>query len=112
MALDGTYTLARLVATAVLNAIWQGLALTALTWAILHLSPRLSAATRHGIWLATLATVLALPFLGLAIPSSGDAIHATQAVPVEVSSGWLMVLFAGWAIGAAVMLGRLAWSYG
>jgi beta-lactamase regulating signal transducer with metallopeptidase domain len=47
--------------TQLLNSLWQGAALTAIVWALLKTFPRLSAATRYGIWWITLLAVLLLP---------------------------------------------------
>lgn len=49
--------------SALVNAWWQGLVLTALVWLVLRDSPRLSASTRLAIWQVTLAVVLLLPML-------------------------------------------------
>src|ERR1019366_3477117 len=112
MALDGFDTLARLLATAVLNGVWQGLALTAIAWMVLRLAPGSSAATRYGIWSATLAVVLALPVLHLTTASAYGSVHGSPVAPIQLSSRWPAVLLTGWALVAALMLGRLAWSYG
>lgn len=49
------------VLDAVVNTLWQAVAVTALVWAVLKFTPRVNAATRHAIWWATLAVVLMLP---------------------------------------------------
>ncbi len=46
--------------TALVNALWQGLAVTAITALLLKSLPHSSAATRHSIWWAALTTVLGL----------------------------------------------------
>ncbi len=46
---------------AVINTLWQAVAVAALVWAALRFMPRMNAATRHAIWWATLAIVLVLP---------------------------------------------------
>ena len=44
-----------------INSLWQGIAVTALIWLLLKLLPRLSSATRYGIWWITLLAVALLP---------------------------------------------------
>lgn len=46
---------------ALLNSVWQGAAVAAVAWAILRFSPKMNAATRHAVWWAVLAVVVALP---------------------------------------------------
>jgi bla regulator protein BlaR1 len=47
---------------AVVNSLWQAVAITAAVWLVLRFATRLNAATRHAIWWAALAVVLILPF--------------------------------------------------
>src|ERR1700733_3181204 len=47
--------------SAVLNTLWQALAVTAVVWFILRLMPRVNAATRHAAWWAVLALVVLMP---------------------------------------------------
>ena len=68
------------VLSALLNGAYQGLLLTAVIWTGLKLLPRGNAATRHSVWLVTLAVVAALPVLHLLL--SGAVEEATQ-VPVD-----------------------------
>ncbi len=46
---------------AVINALWQAVAVAVLVRLALRFMPRMNAATRHAIWWATLAVVLVLP---------------------------------------------------
>ncbi len=46
---------------AVLNTLWQALAVAAVMWFILRLMPRVNAATRHAVWWAVLALVVLMP---------------------------------------------------
>jgi uncharacterized protein (TIGR03435 family) len=46
---------------ALINTLWQAVAVTVLVWLALRFMPRMNAATRHAIWWATLALVLILP---------------------------------------------------
>ena len=47
---------------AVLNTLWQALAVAAVMWFVLRLMPRVNAATRHAVWWAVLALVVLMPF--------------------------------------------------
>ncbi|HKQ78419.1 MAG TPA: M56 family metallopeptidase [Blastocatellia bacterium] len=57
-------SLARLLLEALLNTLWQGMLITALVWLLLRFIKRLSATTRHAVWLVTLLTIGALPLVG------------------------------------------------
>src|SRR5580704_18525345 len=46
---------------ALINTLWQAVAVTVLVWLALRFMPRMNAATRHAIWWATLAVILVLP---------------------------------------------------
>ncbi|MBZ5617958.1 MAG: M56 family metallopeptidase [Acidobacteriia bacterium] len=46
---------------AVLNSLWQAVALAAGAWLAMRLSPRMNAATRHVLWWTVLAVILVLP---------------------------------------------------
>jgi beta-lactamase regulating signal transducer with metallopeptidase domain len=108
----GFDTLARMLAEALLNGLWQGLSLAAMVWCGLRLAPRTGAATRFGIWYATLVVVLALPFVRLATASPDGAGPLAPHTAVHLSAAWPSALVAVWVVIAAVLLGRLAWSYG
>jgi beta-lactamase regulating signal transducer with metallopeptidase domain len=56
---------ARLLLQALLNTLWQGLVIVALAWLLLRLLKRASATTRHAVWLVSLVTIGALPFIAL-----------------------------------------------
>ena len=112
MSLDGFDTLARLLSVAVFNGIWQGVALTALVWLALRLLPPAGAATRFSIWAATLASVVALPVAQLANSLPDPAPSTRAAAPIHLSANAPFFLLAVWAVIAAGLLGRLAWSYG
>ena len=53
--------LARVLVTALLNSLWQGVLLVALVWLLLRLSRRASATTRHAVWLVSLLALVLLP---------------------------------------------------
>src|SRR5690349_19977361 len=112
MSLDAFDTLTRLLSVAVFNGLWQGVALTALIWLVLRLLTTAGAATRFSIWAATLASVVALPVAQLAnsLPDPAPSTHA--AAPIHVSANAPFFLLAVWAVIAAGLLGRVAWSYG
>src|SRR5215472_5899737 len=51
--------------SAVLNTLWQALAVAAVMWLVLRLMPRVNAATRHAVWWAVLALVVLMPLATL-----------------------------------------------
>ncbi|HVF55937.1 MAG TPA: M56 family metallopeptidase, partial [Pyrinomonadaceae bacterium] len=55
-----------------LNSIWQGIALAGLAFAFLRLMPRANAATRYGVWFATLLLLVAIPVAGVLLPYAGS----------------------------------------
>ncbi len=72
---------ARMLLEALLNTLWQGMLIAALVWLLLRLTKRASATTRHAIWLVTLLTIGALPFV--AIMSNRNLPAAVPAPPVK-----------------------------
>src|SRR5262249_55037549 len=58
-------SLARLLLEALLNTLWQGNLIAVLVWLLLRLVNRLSATTRHAVWLVTLLTIGVLPLLAV-----------------------------------------------
>src|SRR5215510_1212380 len=56
---------ARLMLEALLNTLWQGMLIAVLVWLLLRLVGRLSATTRHAVWLVTLLTIGALPIIAI-----------------------------------------------
>jgi beta-lactamase regulating signal transducer with metallopeptidase domain len=50
---------------AVINTLWQALAVAAVMWLMLRLMPRVNAATRHAVWWAVLALVVLMPLITL-----------------------------------------------
>src|ERR1700728_3369610 len=61
--------------TDLLNSLWQGAAIAVLIWLMLKVLPRLSSATRYGIWWIALLAVALLPLRTL-LPAG-----TSQAVP-------------------------------
>ncbi|HEU0183967.1 MAG TPA: M56 family metallopeptidase [Blastocatellia bacterium] len=74
-------TLARLLLEALLNTLWQGMLIAVLVWLLLRLANRLSATTRHAVWLVTLLTIGALPLLAVVATRSDPATTARQEAP-------------------------------
>jgi hypothetical protein len=70
-------SLARLLLEALLNTLWQGTLIAVLVWLLLRLVKRVSATTRHAVWLVTLLTIGALPILAVVVkrnyPAPGPA---------------------------------------
>ncbi len=60
---------------ALLNTMWQGVALFAVVWLALHLVRIVNATTRYAIWLASLILILLLPLVKLGLPSNGNMAH-------------------------------------
>jgi uncharacterized protein (TIGR03435 family) len=113
------------VLTAVVNSLWQALAVAVLVWLALRFAPRINAATRYAIWWATLGVVLILPVAPRLIqtlrshpkPAAVTALKTPKvivpAVPVEPvivtvppgrSAIWPIAVLAVWA---AILLWRL-----
>ena len=105
-----------MLAEAVLNGLWQGLAITTLSLddpapGAAHAAPPPDTASGGSLW----AVVLALPMLYLATAPLGGPVPVAgpaAPLPIHLPQSWPAWLLAGWAIGFALMLGRLAWSYG
>lgn len=74
-------SLARLLLEALLNTLWQGMLIAALAWLLLRFTKRASATTRHAVWLVTLLTIGALPFV--AIVANRNVPSASPAPPVK-----------------------------
>ncbi|MBO0860742.1 MAG: HEAT repeat domain-containing protein [Chloracidobacterium sp.] len=56
---------ARLLLEALLNTLWQGTLIAVLVWLLLRFVDRLSATTRHAVWLVTLLSMGVLPLLAV-----------------------------------------------
>jgi beta-lactamase regulating signal transducer with metallopeptidase domain len=84
-------TFIRLGVEALLNGLWQGLALAALVWCLLRLIRGLNATTRYFVWGMTLLAVVSLPLLhGLraayAVRAAEEAATSTASAAVVESS--------------------------
>jgi beta-lactamase regulating signal transducer with metallopeptidase domain len=74
-----------------LNSLWQGVLLTALTWGFLKvMRRRINAATRYAVWCTTLLTLVAVPLAGGLLSSTSASsdiftgnpvVEASQAIP-------------------------------
>jgi beta-lactamase regulating signal transducer with metallopeptidase domain len=72
---------------AVINSLWQAVAVAAAAWVAMRFTPRMNAATRHALWWAVLAAILVLPLTpailarwhALSQPATGQE---TPAIPV------------------------------
>ena len=119
---------------AILNSFWQAAALAAGVWLALRLVRGTNAATRHALWWAVLAVVVALPFIPTVQlpthepvafthpaeietqipigPREPIAVDPAPRAPVELPDGkWPSAFFAFWAIACFLQFGRTAWSY-
>src|SRR5215470_8894226 len=74
-------SLARLLLEALLNTLWQGTLIAVLVWLLLRLVKRVSATTRHAVWLVTLLTIGTLPLL--AVVSKRNDTTTDPATPVK-----------------------------
>ncbi|HYO62157.1 MAG TPA: M56 family metallopeptidase [Pyrinomonadaceae bacterium] len=72
--------LVRAAVEALLNSLWQGTALTALTWAFLRAARRANAATRYGVWFATLLALVALPVTNALLSRADSKTPAAEVV--------------------------------
>jgi beta-lactamase regulating signal transducer with metallopeptidase domain/HEAT repeat protein len=78
-------SLARLLLEARLNTLWQGMLIAVLVWLLLRLVNRLSATTRHAVWLLTLLTIGALPLFAIIANRNDPAAHPATIVRHEQS---------------------------
>src|SRR5262245_13424471 len=76
-------SMARLLLEALLNTLWQGTLIAVLVWALLRLVKRVSATTRHAVWLVTLLTIGALPLLAVVAKRNYSAIDPVTPIRPE-----------------------------
>ncbi|MFN0084216.1 MAG: M56 family metallopeptidase, partial [Blastocatellia bacterium] len=69
---DSLDMISRLLLEAMLNGIWQGGLIVVLVWGMLRGMRRVSATTRHAVWLVSLLAITALPLMGLIAKRSGS----------------------------------------
>jgi hypothetical protein len=72
--------------TAVLNTLWLALSVTAVIWLALRLMPRVNAATRHAVWWAVLALVVAMP-LAIVLPRPAPPVPSPARTETQVQTG-------------------------
>ena len=100
---------------AVLNGVWQGLAVVALAWAALRLA-RANAATRYAVWWAALAATILLPLAPALVGGMTRGVPRMAAAPwtplvtLPAPVSWIVWLLGAWLLGAVAMLGRVLWS--
>ena len=68
---------------AVLNTLWQAIAVAAVMWFILRLMPRVNAATRHAVWWAVLALVVLMP-LTILLPQRAPVPSAAVRTEMQI----------------------------
>ncbi|HEY1206551.1 MAG: M56 family metallopeptidase [Bryobacteraceae bacterium] len=103
------------IAGAVANGIIEGLALSALLWLLLRLTPRAAAATRYALCGLALAFVAALPVvqgwlprLGMPAPAVAGSGHPGAALTLTAGA-WLIWVLGAWALGSLALMARVAW---
>lgn len=126
---------------AVVNSLWQTVAVAAAAWLAMRFTPGMNAATRHSLWWAVLAMVVVLPVAPVVAPAvfspasspveqlrgqnqarSEDPAAPPQIeapiaadplpAPLEIRAGpWPLWILAAWTTVLLLQLGRVAWSY-
>jgi beta-lactamase regulating signal transducer with metallopeptidase domain len=111
MIAPGLQSLAQVFTERLLNTAAEGVVLAGIVWLLLRLVGRQNSSARFAIWFAALLAVVALPFFG----GSGVVASRSSALPLfdahrefTLSSSWALCLFAAWALGAGILLLRLA----
>src|SRR6202789_3081433 len=96
--------IAAVAASALVSALWEGVALAGLTWAVLRAFPRLSAAARSTVWLGVFALLIGLQVAPL-IARPADAVAAPVA-HLDVRWGYAVLgLWMALSLARAVQLG-------
>jgi beta-lactamase regulating signal transducer with metallopeptidase domain len=106
--------LAQVSVERILNALPEGLLVAFFAWALLRLLRRQNSGTRFAVWFVALLMVAALPLLGgfgragilagTPMPATSGNVRPAIAIP----GGWASLIFIAWAVGAVVLLARLA----
>ncbi len=78
--------IARAVIVVLVNGLWQGLAIAALTWLALRLFPRANASTRYAAWTLALVAVLVVPIATSLTHISYYTLPATATNPIQKTS--------------------------
>ena len=79
--------LSRPLLQALINGLWQGMAVFGLVWLALRMSGRLSATTRHAVWLMSLLLIGFLPLLDLTAGERRVVVEPATSGNVETISG-------------------------
>ncbi|HZV78373.1 MAG TPA: M56 family metallopeptidase [Candidatus Binatus sp.] len=102
---------ARVSVSAIVNSLWEAIALTVLAWLTVRLVPRANASLRYGLWCVALAAVLILPVIalhaGATAPPAGGSADPAVAMPQRFAQ----FLFALWYVVATALVFRLILSY-
>jgi beta-lactamase regulating signal transducer with metallopeptidase domain len=106
-------TFARVSVGAIMNSLWEAIALALIAWLVLRAVPRANASLRYGLWCVALLAVLILPVIAL---YAGSAPPAATAAPsadpaVLVPQRFAQFLFALWYVVATILVLRLIVSY-
>jgi beta-lactamase regulating signal transducer with metallopeptidase domain len=99
-------SVAQIVAGRGLNTLLEGLALAALSWAVLRIFGARSSMTRFAVWFSTLLVIAGLPLLSFSSINSPDL----RTPALMLSGAWAAWLFGAWAAIASVLLVRLGFS--
>lgn len=92
-----------------LHFLWQGVLIAAILWLLLSALPRARAAARYAACCAALVALLAAPLLTLARLWKPQPRLPVGAEAGAAAPGWfLLALLLAWALGSALMMGRLA----
>jgi Zn-dependent protease with chaperone function len=113
ISVDGLDLAARWVLQALLDGMWRGAALTLGAALLIRAIPSAGAATRHAVWWAALALVVALPLLpgspAAVAPGGADSITPAAVWTVPAPPGrWPLAVLALLAGVAALRLVRVA----
>jgi bla regulator protein blaR1 len=125
---------------AVVNSLWQAIAVAAAAWIVMKLT-RMNAATRHILWWAVLAMIVLLPVapriqraLSTRISAPGETIRNADAAPADAAvaaprieapvptsrpespmqvrgGAWPSYILALWAAALLLQFVRVSWSY-
>jgi uncharacterized protein YjbI with pentapeptide repeats/beta-lactamase regulating signal transducer with metallopeptidase domain len=78
--------IARAVIVVLVNGLWQGLAIAALTWLALRLFPRVNASTRYAAWTLALVAVLVVPIATSLTHITYYTLPATTTNPTQTAA--------------------------
>jgi TonB family protein len=114
-----------MIVTVLVNGLWMGAIIVALTALVLRLVPAGNATTRYAAWFAALLALVAVPLLtaevhlGLHLipappagPLAGGRFSLVALAPAAVGPNVTTAVAAVWIAGAIAALTRLAWSFG